>query len=384
MIRSPRGLLGLAVLLALSLERDLPLEAEAAAVPRAQEVDHSLFLIGDAGDPDPAGEPVLRALAAEVRRDPTRSLVVFLGDNLYPRGMPLPTESDRAEMERRIGVQIDAVKQAGARGVFVPGNHDWDKAGSGGWDAIRRQGAFVAAEGGSSVSLLPRDGCPGPEVVDVGRYLRLVALDTQWWLHPGPKPTDAASGCSAFSEGQVIEGLRSALGGAGDRQVVVAAHHPLASGGPHGGHFSFRAHLFPLTDLNSSLWVPLPLIGSIYPLARKRGASAQDLGGEANRHMREALEGVFRERPPLVYVSGHEHGLQVLQGTSARNLLVSGAGIFGHASPVRRISGSRYAAARSGFMRVDFARSGVRLGVLVADAEGRSSEAYAEWLTKTP
>jgi hypothetical protein len=169
-----------------------------------------------------------------------------------------------------------------------------------------------------------------------------------------------------------------------DRQVVVAAHHPLSTGGPHGGYFPFRAHLFPLTDLNSALWVPLPIIGSIYPLARRNGVSPQDLAGEANRRMREALEGVFRERPPLAYVSGHEHGLQVLAGTSARNLLVSGAGIFGHTSSVRRISGSRYAAARPGFMRVDFAPAGARLAVLVVDAQGRGREAHAEWLTKTP
>ncbi|HEV2125867.1 MAG TPA: hypothetical protein VGW38_24180, partial [Chloroflexota bacterium] len=47
-----------------------------------------LFLIGDAGLPAPGGEPVLAALKKAVSWDPDRSLVVFLGDNVYPAGLP--------------------------------------------------------------------------------------------------------------------------------------------------------------------------------------------------------------------------------------------------------------------------------------------------------
>ena len=356
---------------------------EAAAA--ARNVELSLFLIGDAGSPAKDGEPVLVALGQELARDPARSVVVFLGDNVYPKGLPAPDAGDRPEMERRLDAQIDAVRLTGARGIFLPGNHDWEKEQAGGWEAVKRQGAHVAARGAPLIGFLPRDGCPGPEVVDFGPHLRLVVLDTQWWLQDGPKPMDPASDCGADSENEVLAALQGALGGAGDRQVVVAAHHPLATGGPHGGYFSLREHVFPLTDLNRALWIPLPFVGSIYPLARKGGATAQDTASGPNRRMREALEGVLREQPPLAYASGHEHALQVLESRSARRLLVSGAGFVGHTRPVRRIEGSRFASSAAGFMRLDFQEAGgVRLAVLSVDARSRMAEVYSEWLTPGP
>jgi hypothetical protein len=41
-------------------------------------------------------------------RDPGRSLTLYLGDNIYPRGLPREGAPDRREMERRLDVQIEA------------------------------------------------------------------------------------------------------------------------------------------------------------------------------------------------------------------------------------------------------------------------------------
>ncbi|HSD29324.1 MAG TPA: hypothetical protein VLL75_18620, partial [Vicinamibacteria bacterium] len=307
------------------------------------------------------------------------------GDNLYPRGLPAPGAAGRGQSERRLDAQVDIVRSKGARGIFVPGNHDWDQENRDGWDAVKRQGDYVVSRGAPLVDFLPRHGCPGPEVVDSGPHARLVVLDTQWWLHQGPKPADPTSECVADSESEVLAALRRSLESAGERQVVVAAHHPLATGGPHGGYFSWRQHVFPLTDANKALWIPLPLVGSLYPLLRQGGVSTQDLASETNRRMREALGGVFRDHPPLVYAAGHDHTLQVLEGQSARTLLVSGAGVLGHTSPVRRIEGSRFASSDAGFMRLDVERSGrVRLAVLSVNKEGRTREVHSEWLAGGP
>ena len=84
-----------------------------------------VYLIGDAGAPDPRGEPVLQALSRDLNAGPGKRVVVFLGDNAYPRGLPEPGRPGRREAERRLTAQIEVVTQAGATGYFVLGNHDW-------------------------------------------------------------------------------------------------------------------------------------------------------------------------------------------------------------------------------------------------------------------
>ncbi|HXV91069.1 MAG TPA: metallophosphoesterase [Gemmatimonadales bacterium] len=352
---------------------------EPAAPAPTGAVDVSLFLVGDAGEPDDAGEPTLAALRTAVSTAPGERVVVFLGDNVYPHGLPDSAAADRAEAERRLAMQLAAGDNA--RILLIPGNHDWDHGGADGWAAVRRQEAFVAARG---AVLLPGGGCPGPAVIDVGTRLRLVLIDTQWWLHGGARPEGGDGGCGPGSRGGVVDSLRGALRDAGSRHVAVLGHHPLATGGPHGGHFTWREHIFPLTEVVPWLWLPLPVIGSAYPLARMNGWSDQDMSGRGNREMRDSLVAAFATRPPLVYAAGHEHAVQVLDGVGARHLIVSGAGRFAHTSSVTAIPGTRFAASTGGFARLDVLTDGrVRLGVILADAAGRGEEAFSMWLDTT-
>jgi hypothetical protein len=217
--------------------------------------------------------------------------------------------------------------------------------------------------------------------VDVSDRLRLVALDTQWWLHSHARPEGPSAACGTGSEPEVVAGLRAALAQTGGRDVVVLAHHPFVSGGPHGGHFTLRQHLFPLTDVKHGLWLPLPLIGSIYPTARGSGASAQDQSSREYRHMRESLAGASKDHPPLAWAAGHEHALQVIESPDWGRVLVSGAGIFDHASAVKDVPGSLYRASRAGYMRIDWLSDGTRqLRVIEVSKDGSSREGFAKLL----
>jgi hypothetical protein len=349
--------------------------------PIAQEISTSLFLVGDAGHADRPDHPVISALREAASSNPARSLILFLGDNAYPQGLPEEKAPGRAAAETRLNTQVDAARESGAATIFIPGNHDWAETRSDGWDQVRREAGYVVERGGATVRFLPEDGCPGPVTADVGPGVRLLLLDTQWWLHKHAKPVHPTSTCPADSEEEVLGALRDALRGAGGRHVFVAGHHPLASGGPHGGYFPLMDHLFPLRDIRKWLWLPLPVIGSAYPLARQNGVSPQDLSNGAYRHMRDSFESVFRDFQPRAYLAGHDHGLQVLSGGGVRHVLVSGSGSFDHNNAVRKLDSTRYASDEPGFMRVDVLQDGrVRLGVLVVDARARPTEAFAMWL----
>ena len=364
-----------------------------APVAPLDSIELALFLIGDAGSKAYDGEPVLHELSKQ--SDSLRAVkqfVVFLGDNVYPRGVPPLGHPMRADAERRLAAQVLAIRKGGAQGILVPGNHDWDRQGRDGWNAIRRQDTLVRKFGGKDVRLLPSGGCPGPEVVDIGEHVRLIALDSEWWIHNDVKPYGPDSPCPTRIDQEVEDSLRGALRDKGKRYAIVVDHHPLRSGGEHGGAFTIGDHIFPLRNIQSWMWLPLPFLGSLYPLARRNGFTNQDISGRLYQVMVRTFERVFAEYPPLVMASGHDHDLQVIRGgkadiTHARYQLVSGAGILGHASLVRKVEGSLFEREAAGFMRLDFTRDGrVRLSVTTVVPEGKrpkgeSAEVFSLWLT---
>lgn len=345
-------------------------------------VELSLFLIGDAGAPAP-DEPVLSALRAEIRATPGPTATIFLGDNIYPRGMPPEGAPMRPEAERRLKAQLEVATATETPVYFVLGNHDWGYMTADGLASALRQGDFIAAHGGTFARLLPDAGCPGPAYVDVGTRVRLVFLDTHWWLHAFARPEGDESRCEATSDLEIINQLNRLMIEAGDRYVIVAGHHPLETGGIHGGNIGWESHVFPLRELADWLYIPLPVLGSAYAMRRAQTGPNQDLSGPLYARMRRALNVVFSRRRPLIYAAGHDHNLQVIEGDdeTAQWLVVSGSGIYGHVTRVNWIDGTRYAAPASGYVRVDVLKDGqVRLGVRVVDAEGGATERYSTYL----
>ncbi|HEX3234361.1 MAG TPA: metallophosphoesterase [Gemmatimonadales bacterium] len=364
-----------------------------------QKLETRLFLIGDAGKPAPGGEPVLAALAREIAVDPARSFVVFLGDNVYPRGMAPTGSPRRRQDERRLRDQLDVLLRRQIPGIFLPGNHDWAKHTSGGEASIIAQEEFIRAQvdsfsraagysqayADSGVELLPRRACPGPAVRDLGRHLRLLVLDTQWWLHPRQHPRPGQRECPrAGTEKEVEDSIAAALNTAGDRDVVVMAHHPMLSGGEHGGFFDWKQHLFPLTAVRRWLLIPFPGLGSLVPRSRDAGYSPQDLSSIVNCRMRASFDSAFAAHRPLLFAAGHDHGLQVFRGGGGRYSVVSGGGVYGHTGPVTRRPSTVLAMRASGFMRLDIAADTgrPRLSVFTVDRLGAAREVYGLWLDR--
>jgi hypothetical protein len=314
----------------------------------------------------------------------------------------------RREAERHIDAQIDVVRGTAARAVFIPGNHDWDQFETAGWKRVLNQEDYlrrVAAGGSAKVTMLPPGGCPGPSLVPLGRHGLLIALDTQWWLETRadgkPTPDNNPTGCPFTKEGEVRDAFRAALetAAAENRRVVVGAHHPLSTRGPHGGFADFRTHLFPLRILATYLpfyieWIPIPVLGSIVLGARACcSTSPQDMSHRRNKHMRNnvLLPMIQAERNgarPLVYAAGHDHSIQIFEAERGPELtLVSGLGSSGNASDVgssRRTLFAHSNARQPGFVEIDFLKNGeVRLAVIECTSEKpQGFEVYSRFLAQ--
>ncbi len=322
------------------------------------EIETTVFFIGDAGEPDPRTYPrVLDSLKRQAAEAPGRTIIVFLGDNVYPNGTPVDSSLTWPDARRRLAAQVEVVPP-GARAIFLPGNHDWQQGGPYGLYAVRLQERMIAnLAAGRDIRMLPGNGCPGPVAFDAGR-LRLIALDTQWWLHEFIL-RDADSKCNT-SPGGVTQALRDLIKSTPEGRITIAAgHHPLMTGGEHGGY-----------------------CGVTGPF-RRLGGNAQDILSPLNRTMRDSLEAAFKTKPPLVYAAGHDHNLQVMKGApNVQYLIVSGAGSADKAACAVYMRESYYVSQhKTGFMRVDILKDkGVLLSVFDYSSSGTPGAPFSRWL----
>jgi len=309
-----------------------------AAIDRREDPVHRLILIGDGGEPL-REDPTLAALGRWADAQAERTTVLFLGDNVYPAGLE---SGDRARGEAILRQQLEATR---AHKLFVPGNHDWGFEAGGSstlqLGTLRNQQEFIEANADRGAELQPQDGCPGPVVrtlVPPGRRLRggltLLIVDFHWWLLPEeqrPKCPEAPD-TEAF-----LASLRRELVSRAGETVVVAAHHPLRSGGPHGG-------------LTRGFWSDLGA-GVYY---RLRGP-IQDLWEPGYAQMIRVVSEALAESPPFAFVAGHDHSLQILEGgDSARLMIVSGAASAPRLTGVSALDETIFAHSHTGFVVLDF------------------------------
>jgi hypothetical protein len=365
------------------------------------DADAVVYLIGDAGLAV-KDTPVIAQLAADVAEHSRTSdvAVAFLGDNIYEHGMHEPSHPDYEREVAILEAQIDVVRGTTALGIFVPGNHDWGYSGEKGLAQVTRQDAYISevAAAGVNVAFLPKAGCLGPTVLELGESVLLVIIETDLWLRGDG--TAEGENCAIPDTASANAALRTTLhenARAADRQVVVLAHHPLMTFGPHGGYYDWQNQLFPGTYFWKYLYIPFPFI---YPIVRNMGVTSQDIKNAKNRAMRAQLASVFEDFPdrPLVYAAGHEHSQQVYDGAfyGVGWNLVTGAG--SRLSEVSDHFGALFAAGKHlkehGYMRLEFLRDGrVLLSVLTdgttgckprggsSACPGQATVRYWRWLT---
>jgi|AntRauTorcE11897_2_1112592.scaffolds.fasta_scaffold01630_7 predicted phosphodiesterase len=303
----------------------------------------TLILIGDTGNNFSSSPDLLmESLQQQINQLDEQSTIVFLGDNLYPNGLPPENHPSRKEMEDKLSGQLNIIQDFPGRIIFVPGNHDWQSSGENGLEWVRRQERFIESSLDRGNTFLPDSGYPGPvritlheaKIGDTSFNIQLVALDTHWWLHPHEKPH------GDNTEGQkriMLDEIDQLLSSYNKDEIVVAAHHPLFSYGRHGGNFSIRPHLLP------------PLFGSLYVVYRKVWGLPQDLARYSD--LRNELLTSFEQVEGLIYAAGHEHSLQYIPNEDD-HFIVSGSA--SKTTYVKKKSSEAYTYGEKGFITVKY------------------------------
>ncbi|ASZ10956.1 BamA/TamA family outer membrane protein [Chitinophaga pendula] len=325
------------------------------AQSNTDSVVQRIILIGDAGELHHDGKnPVIDAVRNRYNLQEDKNTVLFLGDNVYPLGLPDASARSFPHAKEILDYQANLVRDTKAQAYFIPGNHDWLKSKPGGWQTIRQQQRYLDSLNLPNVRMLPQDGCPGPEEIAVGKNITVVIMDTEWWLFPYEKP-GLTSSCDCKTKEDVLAALSDIVIRNQDKILIFAAHHPLRSYGIHGGYYTFKQHIFPLTDLKPSLYIPLPVIGSIYPLARGVFGTPEDLPHPLYQQMIKGIEEAFKPHGPMVYVSGHDHSLQFIRdGQNA--YVISGSGAKD--TRVKKGRKSQFASKENGYAALELLQDG--------------------------
>jgi hypothetical protein len=184
----------------------------------------------------------------------------------------------------------------------------------------------------------------------------LIIIDSQWFLHPWDKPEGEDSPCDAKRPEDVVLKLEELIASHAGKRIIVAAHHPVFTYGEHGGTFTWKDHLFPLASFDSSkLYIPMPVIGSIYPLYRKFIGNRQDVSHPLNKRYRNLVRDVLERYPDVVYVNGHEHNLQYSWKDSV-HYVTSGSSV--KVRHVKKKGYAKFASATLGYVKMDVLSDG--------------------------
>ena len=332
--------------------------ALASGVPvhaQSDKVIQRMYLVGDAGELSNGRHPVCDWLKTHVDWNDSSNVLVYLGDNVYPQGMPAPGSKGYEEAKKILDYQVSVVAGKNARAFFVPGNHDWRQGRPDGLAQVQNESSYIDGLGLKNVAMLPAGGCPGPVDVQVGEKVVLVCMDSQWWLEEENERPGVLSDCPFKDPKAVLTALKDIVSSYPDKLIILAMHHAFYTHGEHGGYFNLKQHIFPLTDASPGLFIPLPVIGSIYPIARGVFGNVQDTRNPRYKDMIEGIEDVIRQRHNVIHVSGHEHTLQLLEHDSTF-YVVSGAG--SKHTRVKKGSNSLFAHEGVGFAVIEVTESG--------------------------
>ena len=281
-----------------------------------KNISHTFYLIGDAGNLDRnTSKKKLSFFEERLKKADTNSTAIFLGDNIYPKGMPLKSAPDRKQAEEKLNNQLVINKNFKGKTVFIPGNHDWYN----GLEGLREQEKIVT-QYLKKRAFLPEKSC-GIDHVNINETTALIVINSQWYFEDWDKHATINDDCDIKTREDFFKALENKLNDFQNKTVIIALHHPLMTNGLHGGEFSLKKQLFPLESK-----IPLPVIGSLINLVRKTsGIIPQDIQNKEYNAFVKRIKTLIQDKSNIVVVSGHDHNLQYIDKDNIKQI-ISGAG----------------------------------------------------------
>lgn len=247
-----------------------------------------LYLFGDAGNPHCA-KKVNRYFYTNLLEHKSKSAVVFLGDNVYPNGVPYKSGKKKKIAQTKLEVHLNGLTDYPHQAYFLPGNHDYRTVFKSPKRIIAQQeliSSFNQISKGE-IALRPiNQGGDMVELIELNPKIGMIIIDSGWAIKKINK--------RKTTQTLFREPLRSALEESEKYEyLIIAAHHPLYTVGSHGH-------------------------GKI-PLA------SEDLHTKKYRKFINEVETQLPSGVKIIYAAGHDHSIQYMKLNHFRQI-VSGSG----------------------------------------------------------
>lgn len=281
------------------------------------ELSHRFYLIGDAGNAEQKeAQQTLSLFESRISESDKNATLVFLGDNIYPHGMPTDLESkERKLAEEKLTFQLEIAKKFKGQSVFIPGNHDWYN----GIEGLQEQEKFVSEYLNDKKAFLPRKSC-GIERLKINNDVVMIVIDSQWFLEDWNDYPTINDDCEIKTKEAFFDEIKSLLNKHQNQTILLTIHHPLFSNSSHGGQVqSWRKNLYPVGN------VPLPIVGSVFNFFRSTIGIPQDIQSKPYSELANRIKTLIADRTNIIVVSGHEHNLQYTEQGNIKQI-ISGAG----------------------------------------------------------
>jgi len=314
----------------------------------AQEPVHKIITVGNLGYTSPE-QPIWQKLAEKIRLSGESSTLLVLGSNMPGRGMASKEERvRRAADERHLDAIIELVQPFAGDIYMTSGETDWAEYGLQG---LKRQYDYLDERLDRDDLFQPEPGCGTPEEIEINDDLTVLMIDSQWWLEDWTGQPEINAGCDIKSRTYYNKIFEDEVKGNRNKNIVIASHHPPYSNGVYGGQFPLKRHLFPLTFIQESLYVPLPGLGTLATAIRAAVGSKQDISHPQYTELQRLMITAARKNGSFIFAAAHENNLQYIE-KDEQAFVITGAGRKSDA--VRSGAGADFAYARAGFAELFF------------------------------
>ena len=282
----------------------------------ANKIDYELFLVGDTGANSSSvnNSDIVSLIKSQLKQNSDNQSVVFLGNSFSEKGLPDSESPEYGRLDAALENCIKELKSHTDKVYFIPGNSEWYDGANHSVSAIQHVEDYVQSKVNDKNIFVPSNGCGEPKVVKLTDDLLLLLIDSQWVLQGDNSNERKRSGCEIDNELQLITFIQQILAKNKNKNVVIAAHHPVYSSGSTGGNYGAANHL-----------LPLPILGSVITGVRKIGSGQQKFGHPQYEAYRSVINTALSNFEGVVHASAHDKNLQY-HNQNQNHYIVSGSG----------------------------------------------------------